>query len=289
MLDAVEALIALEKFGTVTEAATRLRLTQSAVSKRIRALQDSVGFALIEPDGRRVRLTSQAIGFLERARPLVAELRGLTRPVQSRSISNFSLALADSIASSWGPSVVNQALRNLSGISLDLHAHRSVLLIESVRLGRYHIGVCTDAPSAKDLIHHPVIDEPLVLINSGLGAKFDKRLPLISIESSSATWRAVEPLLRTHHPLLLRSQLIGVESFAATVQMVKTGFGNGLAPLGLALEMALDRRGYRELPMIKRRVSLLTRKTINQLANFGLLREQLAHAAGLYFAKRKQA
>lgn len=289
MLDAVEALIALEQFGTVTEAATRLRLTQSAVSKRIRALQDSVGFALIEPDGRRVRLTSQAIGFLERARPLVAELRGLTRPVQSRSISSFSLALADSIASSWGPSVVNQALRNLSGISLDLHAHRSVLLIESVRLGRYHIGLCTDASSAKDLIHHSLIDEPLVLINSGLGQKFDRKLPLISIESSSATWRAVEPLLRAHHPQLLRGQLIGVESFAATVQMVKAGFGNGLAPLGLALEMTLDRRGYRELPAIKRRVSLLTRKTINQLGNFGLLREQLAHAAALYFANRKRA
>ena len=65
--------------------------------------------------------------------------------------------------------------------------------------------------------------------------------------------------------------------------------GNGLAPLGLALEMTLDRRGYRELPAIKRRVSLLTRKTINQLGNFGLLREQLAHAAALYFANRKRA
>jgi DNA-binding transcriptional LysR family regulator len=288
MWDGIDALIALEKFGTVTEAATRLRLTQSAVSKRIRTLQDSVGFALVEPDGRRVRLTAQAIGFLERARPLVAELRGLTRPAESRSSSSFSLALADSIASSWGPAVVSQALRKLKGISLDLHAHRSVLLIESVRLGRYHIGLCTDAPGAKDLVHHPVIDEPLVLVNSGLGEKFDPELPLISIEPGSATWRAVEPLLRAHHPQLLRGRLTAVESFAATVQMVKAGFGNGLVPLGLALEMALESRCYRELPAVKRRVSLLTRKTINQLAGFVLLREQLAQAAKDYFAKRRR-
>jgi DNA-binding transcriptional LysR family regulator len=124
------------------------------VSKRIRALRDAVGFDLTEPDGRRVRLTPQAIRFLERARPLVAELRGLTKPVETRSCTHFSLALADSIASSWGPGVVSQALRGLTGISLDLHAHRSVLLIESVRLGRYHIGLCTDAPGAKDLVHH---------------------------------------------------------------------------------------------------------------------------------------
>lgn len=287
MWNGLDALIALERFGTVTEAATRLRLTQSAVSKRIRGLQDSVGFALVERDGRRVRLTPQAIRFLERARPLVAELRGLTRPVEVRSTSSFSLALADSIASSWGPAVVSQALRKLTGISLDLHAHRSVLLIESVRLGRYHIGLCTDAPGAKDLVHHPVVDEPHVLANSGLAEKFDPKQPLISIEPGSATWRAVEPLLRAHHPQLLRGQFTPVESFAATVQMVKAGFGNGLVPLGLALEMDLDRRCYRELSNVKRRVSLLTRKTIDQLSGFALLREQLALAATDYFARRR--
>jgi hypothetical protein len=70
--------------------------------------------------------------------------------------------------------------------------------------------------------------------------------------------------------------------------MVKAGFGNGLVPLGLALEMALESRCYRELPAVKRRVSLLTRKTINQLAGFVLLREQLAQAAKDYFAKRRR-
>lgn len=285
MWDGIDALIALERFGTVTEAATRLRLTQSAVSKRIRALQDAVGFALVEPDGRRVRLTPQAIGFLERARPLVAELRGLTRPVETRATVHFSLALADSIASSWGPAVVSEALRGLDGIGVDLHAHRSVLLVESVRLGRYHIGLCTDTPGAKDLVHHPLIDEPLVFVNAGLGVKADRSLPLISIEPGSATWRAIEPLLRARHPELLRGRLIAVESFAATVQMVKAGFGNGLVPLGLALEMSLDRRCYRGLPAIKRTVSLLTRKTINQLPAFRLLRERLGRAAALYFAR----
>jgi DNA-binding transcriptional LysR family regulator len=138
----------------------------------------------------------------------------------------------------------------------------------------------------KDLVHHPVVDEPLVLVNSALGRRFDPALPLISIEPGSATWRAVEPLLRAHHPQLLRGQLTPVESFAATVQMVKAGFGNGLVPLGLAL--ALDSRCYRELPAVQRRVSLLTRKTINQLAGFALLREQLVRAATAYFAKRRR-
>src|SRR5438105_169759 len=159
MLDGIDALIALERYGTVSEAAVRLRLTQSAVSKRLQSLQATLGFRVAEPDGRRIRLTAQALDFLQHARPLVAELRALGAPAQRGSLSHFSLALADSIAASWGPKIVRQALDRLTGIAVDLHAHRSVLVIESVRLGRYHIGLCADPPAAKDLIRPALIDE----------------------------------------------------------------------------------------------------------------------------------
>ena len=152
MLDGIEALAALEQFGTMSEAATRLRLTQSAVSKRVRALEDSVGFRLVEPEGRRVRLTPRGLEFVQRARPLVAELRGLLHPTGGLVLSSLSLALADSIASSWGPRVLGLALAELPTLRVDLHAHRSVLVVESVRLGRYHVGLCTAPASAKDLV-----------------------------------------------------------------------------------------------------------------------------------------
>src|SRR5438874_256887 len=288
MLAGIDALIALERYGTVSEAAVRLRLTQSAVSKRIKALHDALGFDLVEPDGRRIRLTSEAVTFLERARPLVAELRGLRTPL-SASMSSFSLALADSIASSWGPRVVRQALESLHGVAVDLHAHRSVLVIEFVRLGRYHIGLCTDPLAAKDLIHHRLIDEPVVLMHAAGRSKPAEQLPLLSIESTSAAWKAIEPLIRQHHRQLLQRHLIPVESFSAAMQMVEAGFGDGLIPLGLILEKGLRRRSYSELPGIKRPVSLLTRKTINQLASFGRLREQLIKATAAYFAKARPA
>ena len=289
MLAGIDALIALDRYGTVSEAAVRLRLTQSAVSKRIKALKDALGFELVEPDGRRIRLTSQAVSFLERARPLVAELRALRTPAQSASMSSFSLALADSIASSWGPRVVRQALESLRGVAVDLHAHRSVLVIEFVRLGRYHIGLCTDPLVAKDLIHHPLIDEPVVLMHAGGRQKSAPQLPLISIESTSAAWKAIEPQIRQHHRQLLQRHLVPVESFSAAMQMVEAGFGDGLIPLGLILEKGLRRRCYSELPGIKRPVSLLTRKTINQLASFGRLREHLVTATAAYFAQARRA
>jgi DNA-binding transcriptional LysR family regulator len=286
VLEGIEALAALEQVGTISEAATRLRLTQSAVSKRLRVLEDTVGFPLIEPDGRRVRLTPRGLDFVQRARPLMAEMRALTRPVEGPSIASLSLALSDSIASSWGPEVVSRALAALPGLRVDLHAHRSVLVVESVRLGRYHVGLCAAPPAAGDLVQHELVVEPMVLVRSGLGARADRKRPLIAIEPTSATWRAVEPHLRQHHPELLGSRLVPVESFGAVLQMVKAGFGDGVVPLGLVMEARLPRRAYRALEGVDRRIALLTRKTVDQLQTFRALRDQMVTAARLHFTGR---
>jgi len=285
MLEGVDALVALETFGTVSEAATRLRLTQSAVSKRIQSLQAEVGFRLVVPEGRRLRLTPRAVAFLDRARPLVAELRGLVKASAPDSRESWSLALADSIASSWGPSVVRQVLGVLPGFRVGLHAHRSILVVESVRLGRYDVGLCTESAAARDLVQHPVVDEPMVLVLSAFGTKLDRKVPLIAIEQSSATWRAIHPLLRSHHPELFASDVVFVESFGAVAQMLRAGFGNGLLPLGLALDTKIPRRSVRKLRGVARRVVLLTRKSLHQEASFAQFRDALVRTAAAHFSR----
>ena len=282
-LAGIEALAALAQFGTVSEAATRLRLTQSAVTKRLQALQQSVEFQLLEPAGRRLVLTGEAHALLERARPLLADLREVTGPAASPHMASYSLAMADSIAASWGPQVLAQALSALGDVHLDLHVHRSILLIENVRLGRYHIGMATDVPPQKDLIHYPVIAEPMVLVGAKARAKQSKGMPLITIEPTAMTWRAIEPLLRAHHPELLARPRLPVESFSAAIQMVKAGFGEGLVPLGLARETKTHTKGMRVLKDVQRRVSLLTRKTVNQADSFTRLRRAIEEAARRHF------
>ena len=83
-------------------------------------------------------------------------------------------------------------------------------------------------------------------------------------------------------------RIVPVESFSAALQMIKAGFGDGLAPLGLVMEMGIGRRAFRLLPGVERRVSLSTRKTINQLASFQRLRDGIASAAQRYFARAGQ-
>ena len=71
--------------------------------------------------------------------------------------------------------------------------------------------------------------------------------------------------------------------------MVKAGFGDGVAPLGLALEMGLDKGCYRKLTGIRRSVALVVRKTVHQLPAFQAFREQLIRATAAYFSNNSSS
>src|SRR5690349_5260 len=67
----------LSERGTVVAVADALHLTPSAVSQQIAALSKEVGARLIEPVGRRVRLTDAARILMLRADEIFAQLENV--------------------------------------------------------------------------------------------------------------------------------------------------------------------------------------------------------------------
>lgn len=264
MIEGIEALLALERTGTISEAAAQLRLTQSAVSKRIQTLQDSVKFSIIEPDGRRVRLTAKGQVFLDKARPLILELKNLRHLEIENEMTQFSIGVSDSIAASWGPKLIRLAAKKEKGIRFDIHVHRSTLVEENVKLGRYHLGLCVSPDVDKNLISEVIFEESLVLLTN----RFDSQTAsnkLITIEPNSATWKALGDKIMKH-PKLKDFEMTYVESFSAIVQMVQEGFGHGLVPTGVALTMGAPKKAVQQLtPTIKREIKLISRKNISLL------------------------
>lgn len=279
MIDGIEALMALERTGTISEAAAQLRLTQSAVSKRLQALQNDVSFKLLEPDGRRVKLTPQATEFLLRARPLVTELKSLKQLSPKNGITRYSIALSDSIAATWGPKLVKQAGRKIKNVEFDLHVHRSTLVEENVKLGRYDLGLCIPSGSASsvgNLISTKITDEPLVFIYNKFDEDASKETnKVITIEKNSGTWKTLEDKLLKNSKLK-SSEFVFVESFAAISQMVKEGFGNGIIPLGMAMHMNVPKKGYSLFtPQIHREIKMISRKNLSLNVNIQEFTESL--------------
>jgi len=76
-LGRLQALCEVASRGTIAAAADALHLTPSAVSQQLAALEREVGEALVEPDGRSVRLTPVARVLVRRADEIFAQVESL--------------------------------------------------------------------------------------------------------------------------------------------------------------------------------------------------------------------
>lgn len=271
MLDALETLALLSELGTMGRVATRLRVTQSAVSKRIAVLEHELGARLLERAGRNVRLTPKALELISRAQPLLAELRGALAGETQLERGRIALGVSESILTSWGPVALAAAQRALPDVELLLHTHRSPVALDAVRSGELHLAlVAGNAERGDGLAAEHVLDEEMVVL--GLprrtvlraSTRSPRELHLLSIERSSGTHRALEPQLRA-----LRARGLGLtiarelQSYAAIVQLARAGLGPALVPWPLARALGATRADVASVPApgLTRPVILVARKT----------------------------
>lgn len=264
MLDRLEALQALAAAGTMGRAAASLRITQSAVSKRIGALEAELAVKLIEREGRRVRLTPEAQRLLSEARPLLTSLRDVLQARGARQEPVLRVAATDSLLASWLPGALRSALDQLPALQLELHAHRGPLLLERVRSGDYALGLCPAGAGDGELVQRELLREPMVIVPSRL-------LPLAptpvvrvwAIEKRSLTWEAIESRLtklRKSAGFTLEVEA-RLESFAALVQTARAGFAHALVPRGIALELGVPADRLVALPGLNRPIAAVARRS----------------------------
>ena len=83
MIENMETLLVLSKTGTMLEASTELRISQSAVSKRIAVLEKYYGRELTQKKGRRVELTQHGQHLVDKISPVLTSTRSISNSVTS--------------------------------------------------------------------------------------------------------------------------------------------------------------------------------------------------------------
>lgn len=234
MIENLETLVALYKEGTMMEASTALKISQSAVSKRIANLERYYDRKLIERHGRRVVLTSHGTRLVEKVTPLLSELRSVFLEDQALRKGRIILGVSEAILASWGPRLFSEVGGRLPGIEFEFHAQRSPVVLDRLRSGEYMVGICTGSSDADtDLVSEVIREEPMVIIPSGLSRLAYRRgdaLSVITIESRSGAWGSIEDAMSE----LNLSRSVSLESFFSVAQMALAGFGHGLVPAGVA-------------------------------------------------------
>ncbi len=109
----LEILLGLSRLGSMREVAEELHITTSTVSQQIAVLAREVGTPLIEPDGRRVRLTpagrrlaGHAVTILAAVEAARADLDPAAEPAGSLRVGGFATAIRRVLLPILGPLAV---------------------------------------------------------------------------------------------------------------------------------------------------------------------------------------
>ena len=264
MIENLETLIALSKAGTMMEASTALRISQSAVSKRIAALERYYDRDLIERHGRRVVLTHHGTRLVERVTPLLSELRSVFLEDNALRKGKIILGVSEAILASWGSTLFSQVRDLMPSVEFEFHAQRSPVVLDRLRSGEYMVGICTGSPDADtDLVSEVIRQEPMVIIPSGLKPlkyRSGDSLDVMTIESRSGAWGSIEENMQR----LSLNRSTSLESFFAVAQMALSDFGHGLVPTGVAKTLGIAEKKLIKLSAeeLSRPVRFVARKSM---------------------------
>jgi DNA-binding transcriptional LysR family regulator len=246
-LSQLEALVWVVRLGSFRAAASRLNITQPAISVRLRELELIVGDPLFErrsyraqPTTRGRQIAWQAERVLEQAEALerqIAQADGLAGPIR--------IGVADTFAMTCGSRLLRQIEIRYPQARAELRADFSVRLDASLHKGELDIAVLT-WPTPDPLVHiEPLIDMPLEWVASPerlaelaprrrqrtIGPTDIVRWPILTNPSPSNLFVSIADWFGSAgcHP----ERLITCNSLGIMTRMACDGAGLSLLPTGI--------------------------------------------------------
>ena len=151
----VEAFRAVMLTGGVTTAAQLMNITQPAVSRLIRDLQDTLKLKLFERRGTRLLPTSEALSLYQEVEQSFVGLDRITRAatdLRGRRAGVLRIASYPALATTFLPRFVARFLATRPRLDIAIHGVSSRIVLEWVASGQCDIGFASDAldfPSVK--------------------------------------------------------------------------------------------------------------------------------------------
>ena len=109
--------------GSVAQAARRLRLSPSAMSRALARLRETTGDPLLVRAGRGLVPTPRAVALRARVHDLVQDAEAVLRPEAALDLSRlaraFTLRTSDGFVESFGPSLISRVAAEAPGVRLN--------------------------------------------------------------------------------------------------------------------------------------------------------------------------
>ena len=238
-IDQLETFVAVATFGGFHRAAEALRVSQPAVSARIKALEQSLGVSLFSRSPRGLTLSDAGRTLRPYAEQLLrtASLaRQAVHELQPASGGTLQIAAALSICVYFLPDVLKHFQRSYPAVTINIRSGHSKEVLEMVLQEEAEIGLARS-------LQHPEVetislgDDPLLLvIHPKQGPKHARRVkleevaawPLIFFDKGSSDWTLTHSLFRSAG--LVPNVALEVDTIETTKRMVERGLGVAFLP-----------------------------------------------------------
>ncbi|MGE4354144.1 MAG: LysR family transcriptional regulator [Oscillospiraceae bacterium] len=160
----IEAFLSVAANGTLTKAADSLHITQSALSRRLRALEDQLGYCVITRNKGRhqVTITERGQAFV----PIALDWMALWN--KTKALSTDSPRRTLRVAAADGPNiyvltpVYKQFLKNHPDVDLDIRTEHSAEAYSDIEKGTLDIAIAATAQYSDQAVTMPAYKEKML-------------------------------------------------------------------------------------------------------------------------------
>ncbi len=267
----LQAFVAIAERGSFRAAASHLNLSQTALSHRIRKLEESLSTILLLRTTRQVTLTPEGAALLPKAQALfgeigtaIADLRSAIKPKTER----IAVGCLPTIAMHVMPQVIAQFATSHPDIEIRVFDNAASEIAARVQSGEAEFGVTIVAANSWDLDLKPVAKESFVLLcpptmpcasASSLNWAQLQDVPLVRISAETGNRILIDDALGAKRETLVWRY--EVQRVTTAVSIVRAGVAAAIVPQ-LAIEDAAD--GLVAIPLrapsVSRTLGIVTRK-----------------------------
>jgi DNA-binding transcriptional LysR family regulator len=211
--------LAVVATGSFIAAAEKLHITQTAVSARIRALEDELSRQLFVRTKAGARLTVAGERFLRHATLLVQTWENARQqialpPGRAEGVSvGAEPALWDPLLAEW----LIWMRKEQPNVAVRVEVDSPALLLEKLHEGSLDIGVMHNPPQQKDLVVELLCEEKLVMVTTSRDGKLNRDGyvyvdwgPAFASNHSAAFAEPLNPFISINLGPLARTHLLSV-------------------------------------------------------------------------------
>lgn len=220
---------AIARAGSLKRAAESLHLSQPAISKTLKELEDILGVALMQRDRAGAKLTQEGATFLQFAEQSTAALRHGLRSVRAggAAAAHLKVGVLPSVASALLPRAVLSFAKSDPDTLLELHEGPHQDLTSRLRSGNLDlvIGRLGRPETMQGLVFRQLYTEEVVIVASPSSPAVDVR----RFEDIAAFRVLYPPSDSAIRPLVARMLISnGVPLFKNRIETASAAFGRAL-------------------------------------------------------------